>query len=259
MSTTEQPAAATPGPRTLPPGFALYQMAIGHYFSRALYLAAKLGLADLLADGPRGYRALAEATQNARAVAEPRAAPAGERRRLRRAGRRHVRADAAGRVLRADVPGSMRAAGDAVRRRRDPGQLEGARVLRAHRRAGVSTHRSGRGSLHGDGPGPGGGGAASTRRWRRSRRRRPRRSPPRTTFPVFDRGRRRRRRQRGADHRHPAGEPASARHRLRPAARRGARQGTRRGRAGWPSAARSSAGASSTAFRAAPTPTCSST
>ena len=40
----------------------LYQMAIGHYVSRALHLAAKLGLADLLKDGPRHYGQLAEAT-----------------------------------------------------------------------------------------------------------------------------------------------------------------------------------------------------
>ncbi len=63
MSTTEQPAAPKPGPRGLPPGLALYQMAVGHYVSRALYLAAKLGLADLLKDGPRDYRDLASASQ----------------------------------------------------------------------------------------------------------------------------------------------------------------------------------------------------
>ena len=45
-----------------PPPIALYQMAIGHYLSRALALAAKLRLADLLADGPRPVGALAEAT-----------------------------------------------------------------------------------------------------------------------------------------------------------------------------------------------------
>jgi hypothetical protein len=37
-------------------------MSIGHYVSRALYLAAKLGLADLLKDGPRDARALAAAS-----------------------------------------------------------------------------------------------------------------------------------------------------------------------------------------------------
>ena len=41
---------------------ALYEMAVGHYFSRAIYLAAKLGIADQLKDGPRDYRDLAKAT-----------------------------------------------------------------------------------------------------------------------------------------------------------------------------------------------------
>ncbi len=37
-------------------------MATGHYLSRALHLAAKLEIADLLKDGPRPYSELAEAT-----------------------------------------------------------------------------------------------------------------------------------------------------------------------------------------------------
>ncbi len=49
-------------PTGVPPSLALYQMAIGHYFSRALGLAAKLGVADLLKDGPRHYGELAKAT-----------------------------------------------------------------------------------------------------------------------------------------------------------------------------------------------------
>jgi orsellinic acid C2-O-methyltransferase len=47
----------------IPPGIVLYQIGIGHYFSRALALAAKLGVADLLKDGPRFYGDLAKATQ----------------------------------------------------------------------------------------------------------------------------------------------------------------------------------------------------
>jgi len=47
----------------LPPPLALYQLGIGHYFSRAIYLAAKLSLADLLKDGPRDCRELARATE----------------------------------------------------------------------------------------------------------------------------------------------------------------------------------------------------
>jgi SAM-dependent methyltransferase len=46
----------------LPPQLVLYQMAIGHYFSRALHLAAKLGVADLLKDGARRAEDLAQAT-----------------------------------------------------------------------------------------------------------------------------------------------------------------------------------------------------
>jgi len=46
----------------LPPGVILYQLAIGHYVSRALHLAAKLGLADLLASGPREAGELAGPT-----------------------------------------------------------------------------------------------------------------------------------------------------------------------------------------------------
>ena len=48
--------------QSLPPQLALYQMSIGHYVSRALHLAAKLGLADLLADGPRHSGELARST-----------------------------------------------------------------------------------------------------------------------------------------------------------------------------------------------------
>jgi hypothetical protein len=61
------PAGEAPGvppqAQALPPGHALYQMARGHFVPRALALAAKLGLADLLKDGPRGARDLAAATQ----------------------------------------------------------------------------------------------------------------------------------------------------------------------------------------------------
>jgi ubiquinone/menaquinone biosynthesis C-methylase UbiE len=46
----------------LPPQVALYHLATGHYFSHALGLAAKLGIAELLKDGPRHSKDLAEAT-----------------------------------------------------------------------------------------------------------------------------------------------------------------------------------------------------
>jgi SAM-dependent methyltransferase len=50
-------------PAGISPGIALYQIGIGHYFSRALALAAKLGIADLLKDGPRHHDDLATATE----------------------------------------------------------------------------------------------------------------------------------------------------------------------------------------------------
>ena len=46
----------------LPPGSILYQLSVGHYVSRALHLAAKLGVADLLAAGPRSAGELAAKT-----------------------------------------------------------------------------------------------------------------------------------------------------------------------------------------------------
>jgi orsellinic acid C2-O-methyltransferase len=44
------------------PQIELYQMAIGHYLSHAICLAAKLNIADLLKDGPRHFGDLAQAT-----------------------------------------------------------------------------------------------------------------------------------------------------------------------------------------------------
>src|SRR5437867_10178421 len=46
----------------LPPPVLLYQMATGHYVSQAIYVAAKLGIADLLAKGPESHDELARAT-----------------------------------------------------------------------------------------------------------------------------------------------------------------------------------------------------
>jgi SAM-dependent methyltransferase len=46
----------------LPPQAVLYQLATAHYHSNALLVAAKLGVADLLQDGPRSAEQLAAAT-----------------------------------------------------------------------------------------------------------------------------------------------------------------------------------------------------
>jgi SAM-dependent methyltransferase len=56
-------AAQDTQPAAEPPGLTLYRIGVGHYFSRALALAAKLDVADLLNDGPRHYEDLAKATE----------------------------------------------------------------------------------------------------------------------------------------------------------------------------------------------------
>jgi hypothetical protein len=50
-------------PADLPPQLALFQMITGHYLSRAIYVAAKLGIADLLSGGAQHYQELAKATR----------------------------------------------------------------------------------------------------------------------------------------------------------------------------------------------------
>ena len=45
----------------LPPPLALFRMATGYYVSQAIYAVAKLGIADLLSDGPRRPDELAKA------------------------------------------------------------------------------------------------------------------------------------------------------------------------------------------------------
>jgi hypothetical protein len=46
----------------LPPPLALFRLATGYYVSRALWVVATLGIADLLAVSPRPVDELAEAT-----------------------------------------------------------------------------------------------------------------------------------------------------------------------------------------------------
>jgi len=45
----------------LPPPLALFRMTTGYYVSQAIYAVAKLGIADLLSDGPRRPDELAKA------------------------------------------------------------------------------------------------------------------------------------------------------------------------------------------------------
>jgi O-methyltransferase domain len=56
MSTESRQAA-------VPPQAALYHLGIGHYITNALHLAVKLGIAELLTDGPRPADDLARTTQ----------------------------------------------------------------------------------------------------------------------------------------------------------------------------------------------------
>ena len=46
-------------PSALPPPLAIAQMASGYWISQALYVAARLGVADLLVSGPRAAAELA--------------------------------------------------------------------------------------------------------------------------------------------------------------------------------------------------------
>ena len=96
-------------PQQVPPVVALYQMSIGHYVSRALHLAAKLRVADLLAKGPCDAEELAGQTGTDAAAL---------RRVLRLLATAGVFAETAsgafeltplGAALRSDVPGSARA------------------------------------------------------------------------------------------------------------------------------------------------------
>jgi O-methyltransferase domain/Dimerisation domain len=93
----------------LPPGVLLYQLGIGHYVSRALFVAAKLGLADLMTDGPRDPRDLASASGTHMASLKRLL------RLLTSVGVFEEREDGRfslaplGELLRSDTPGSMRA------------------------------------------------------------------------------------------------------------------------------------------------------
>jgi hypothetical protein len=64
QETTAADTADTALPQAVPPSFALFQMITGKFVSRAVYAAARLRLADLLADGPRTAAELAASTGN---------------------------------------------------------------------------------------------------------------------------------------------------------------------------------------------------
>lgn len=63
MSTTPKPAANTEQPANLPPPVQVMNIVSGAFLAQAAYVAAKIGVADLLADGPRTAEYIAVATQ----------------------------------------------------------------------------------------------------------------------------------------------------------------------------------------------------
>src|SRR5262245_40020887 len=65
-------------PGAIPPQVTLLQMMTGYWVSQAVYVAAKLGIADHMADGPRSCDDLAMADEHTRPVASPRATGARE-------------------------------------------------------------------------------------------------------------------------------------------------------------------------------------
>jgi hypothetical protein len=60
--TTSNETAAAPAIEQLPPDVQLLQLVGGAFISQAIYVAAKLGIADILADGPRDAKYIAEKT-----------------------------------------------------------------------------------------------------------------------------------------------------------------------------------------------------
>lgn len=60
MSATEK--VTTPNQPDVPPQIALLQMATGFWVTQSIYVAARLGIADLLSDGPKTADELAQAT-----------------------------------------------------------------------------------------------------------------------------------------------------------------------------------------------------
>ena len=83
----------------------LMWLVLGYQITQAIYVAAKLGIADLV---PRtGGRATTSPASGRPECALPAAARAGRARRLPRRTTARVRADPARRRLRADVPGSL--------------------------------------------------------------------------------------------------------------------------------------------------------
>ena len=99
----------SPGSAALPPHAQLIQMGTGSWVSAIVYAAAKLGLADHLAAGPKSAAELAGATRYARAVAASLDADAGQPRHPHRGDAQRFALTPLGEALRTGAPGSARA------------------------------------------------------------------------------------------------------------------------------------------------------
>jgi hypothetical protein len=103
-----RPGDGAPGAQPAPPEAVLTQMAFGALLTQALYVAAKLGVADLLAAGPRPVEELAAATgTHERSLYRVMRSLAGAGV-FREAGARVFALTPLAEPLRSDAPGSMR-------------------------------------------------------------------------------------------------------------------------------------------------------
>src|SRR6185503_8947832 len=149
-STGSMAAEGNAAPPALPPQIVLYQMATGHYLSRALDLAATLGVADRLKDGPRPAGELAQATATH---------PPSLHRLLRFLASTGVLSEQAdgsfgltpiGECLRTDIPGSAHAMVKLFAGARIQDNWKELEYCRANRRAGLSPARPHRSVLEPD-------------------------------------------------------------------------------------------------------------
>ena len=120
----------------LPPPMALFQMVTGYYISRAIYVAATLGICRPARPRLPAIQRAGEGDRNACGIAHKSAAPPGKRRSVYRAGRSLLCADFARRM-----PANRRARIDAFCSalvcRHHTGGLARRALQRADRRAGI--------------------------------------------------------------------------------------------------------------------------
>ena len=113
--TDPEPAGGPPAPVA-----ALQDLILGKWLTQAVSVAAKLGIADMLEDGPRACDELARANQ-VNEGALYRVLRAGQRGRLHRGGPPPVRPDAGGGAVAVRCPGIAAGGGDRWPARIGPG------------------------------------------------------------------------------------------------------------------------------------------